>query len=142
MRLHGKVAPSLIIGVLAVLILAGCGAAASGSGAKSATSPPAAGGGSGTGGGSVAIHNFAFTPQILTVKVGTTVTWTNNDSAPHTVTSASSMSTSATRTGLFDSGTLNPGQTFSFTFTKPGTYFYECTIHFAMPSMHAKVVVK
>ena len=52
------------------------------------------------------------------------------------------MSTSATRTGLFDSGTLNPGQTFSFTFAKPGTYFYECTIHFAMPSMHAKVVVK
>ena len=118
-----------------LLIAAGCGSTSS---ASTTTPTPA----STTSATNVTIQNFAFTPQTLTVKVGTTVTWTNNDSAPHTVTSASSMSTSATRTGLFDSGTLNPGQTFSFTFAKPGTYFYECTIHFAMPSMHAKVVVK
>ena len=52
------------------------------------------------------------------------------------------MSTSAATTSLFDSGTLNQGGSFSFTFAKAGTYFYECTIHKSLPAMHARVVVK
>ena len=90
----------------------------------------------------MAIQNFTFAPQTLTVKAGTKVTWTNHDSTPHTVTSTNGPSTSASPTGLFDSGQLASGATFSFTFTKAGTYYYECTIHASMASMHAMVVVK
>ena len=77
----------------------------------------------------VTIHNFAFGPQVVTVKAGTTVHWTNNDTEAHTVTSD---------TGAFKSPVLQPGAGYSFTFTKPGTYSYYCTIH---PFMKAKVVV-
>ncbi len=78
---------------------------------------------------SVAIHNFAFGPQVVTVKAGATVHWTNNDTEAHTVTSD---------TGAFSSPVLQPGAGYSFTFTKPGTYSYHCTIH---PFMTAKVMV-
>src|SRR6516225_10010166 len=66
-------------------------------------------------GNSVTIMNFAFSPASLTVKTGTKVTWTNNDSITHTVTADQ---------GAFDSGDLSPGNSFSFTFTKAGTYSY------------------
>ncbi len=69
---------------------------------------------------SVQIQDFAFGPGTLTVAVGDTVTWTNSDSAPHTTTSES---------GAFDSGNLDAGQSFSFTFTTPGTYVYRCDYH-------------
>ena len=66
----------------------------------------------------------------LMVELGATVTWTNNDQAmPHTVTAVD---------GSFDSGQLSPGQTFSFTFDKPGEFEYYCTLH---PWMRAKVEV-
>jgi plastocyanin len=78
---------------------------------------------------SVTIHNFAFGPQVVTVKAGTTVHWTNNDTEAHTVTSD---------TGAFNSPVMQPGAGYSFTFTKLGTYSYHCTIH---PFMTAKVVV-
>jgi plastocyanin len=68
----------------------------------------------------VTIQNFAFDPSNLTVKTGTTVTWTNLDSVNHTVTSD---------TGLFDSGELGKGSTFSFTFDKAGVYTYYCIPH-------------
>ena len=77
----------------------------------------------------IAIHNFAFGPQIVTVKLGTTVHWTNQDSEAHTVTSD---------TGTFNSPVLQPGADYSFRFTKPGAYSYHCTIH---PFMTGKVVV-
>jgi plastocyanin len=77
----------------------------------------------------VNIDNFAFAPATLTVKVGTTVTWTNHDEEPHTVTSAD--------TTLHSPG-LGTGATYSFTFTKAGTVDYVCSIH---PSMHGTVVV-
>lgn len=77
----------------------------------------------------VTIHNFAFGPQIVTVKPGVTVHWTNRDSEAHTVTSDA---------GAFNSSVLQPGASFSFTFTKPGTYSYHCSIH---PFMTGKVVV-
>jgi plastocyanin len=81
-------------------------------------------------GNSVSIANFAFSPTSLTVKVGTKVSWTNNDTVTHTVTA---------NKGAFNSGPLAPGSTFSFTFTKAGTYSYHCNIH---PSMMATIVVQ
>ena len=77
----------------------------------------------------VSIKNFAFNPPNTTVSAGTTVTWVNNDQAPHTATA---------NDGAFDSGTLQPGQSYSFTFDKPGTYAYHCNIH---PDMSATVTV-
>lgn len=77
----------------------------------------------------VSIKNFAFDKNTITVKVGTKVKWTNNDSAPHTITSDS---------GAFDSGNINNGQSFEFTFDKAGTYAYHCAIH---PTMKATVTV-
>lgn len=77
----------------------------------------------------VVIENFAFGPALLTVKKGAMVTWTNKDSAPHTVTSDG---------GTFASNTLANGQSFSFTFNQAGTFSYYCAVH---PSMTATVVV-
>jgi plastocyanin len=91
---------------------------------------------------SVQIRDFAFTPQTLTVKRWTRVTWTNQDAFDHTVTAVDSPDINATPTGLFASGLLPQGGVFRFTFTKPGTYFYECRIHFMDPAMHAQVVVE
>ncbi len=79
---------------------------------------------------SVTIKNFSFSPATLTVKSGTKVTWTNNDTAPHTVTSDSG--------NQLNSSTLSPGQSFSYTFTDAGTIDYHCAIH---PSMKGTVVV-
>ncbi|RME88605.1 MAG: hypothetical protein D6770_06610, partial [Anaerolineae bacterium] len=78
---------------------------------------------------SVTIQNFAFSPSSLEIKVGTTVTWTNMDSAPHTVTADD---------GSFDSGTLRNGDSFSFTFNEAGTFAYHCSIH---PYMTASITV-
>lgn len=79
--------------------------------------------------------SFGFVPASITVKVGTTVVWTNKTSAPHTVTSDDGKT--------FDSGINTPiaanGGTFSFTFTKAGTYTYHCQIH---PFMTATVIVQ
>lgn len=77
----------------------------------------------------VQIVNFAYSPANIQVKAGTTVTWSNQDTAPHTVTF---------RNGMKDSGVLQKGQTFSYTFTTPGTYQYYCTVH---PYMVATVTV-
>lgn len=72
---------------------------------------------------------FAFRPKTLKIHVGTTVVWTNTTQAPHTVTSD---------TGVFDSGVISPGGTFSFTFMQTGTFAYHCNIH---PFMKATVIV-
>lgn len=77
----------------------------------------------------VTIRNFAFGPQVVTVKAGSSVYWRNMDSEAHTVTSD---------TGAFNSRVLQPGVGYSFTFTRPGTYSYHCSIH---PFMTGKVVV-
>jgi LysM repeat protein len=82
-----------------------------------------------SGGATVAVsmQNIAFNPASLTVHVGTTVVWTNNESdgIQHTVTSGAPGAPS----GVFDSGTLNPGQSFRFTFNSTGTFAYYCRIH-------------
>jgi plastocyanin len=77
----------------------------------------------------VSIKDFAFDPPNATVAPGTTVTWVNNDQVPHTATA---------NDGAFDSGTLQPGQSYSFTVGKPGTYAYHCNIH---PDMTATVTM-
>jgi plastocyanin len=78
----------------------------------------------------VKIDNFVFGPQTITVPVGSTVTWTNKDDIPHT---------SVSTEGVFKSKVLDTDEKFSYTFTKPGTYPYYCTIH---PKMTGKVVVQ
>lgn len=78
----------------------------------------------------VKIDNFSFGPATLTVVAGTTVTWTNRDDIPHTVVSDDK---------VFKSKVLDTDEKFSFTFTKPGTYPYFCSIH---PKMTGKVVVQ
>ncbi|MGV7214567.1 cupredoxin domain-containing protein [Bradyrhizobium sp. UFLA05-112] len=67
----------------------------------------------------VHIDNFTFQPAELTVKTGTTITWTNRDDIPHTIVSA----------GKFRSKTLDTEDKFSFTFTAAGDYKYFCSLH-------------
>lgn len=74
------------------------------------------------------IANFAFKPGKLTVARGTTVTFSNSDSAPHT----------ATRRGSFDTGRIGAGGSKSVKFSRRGTFSYLCSIH---PSMRGKIVV-
>ena len=81
--------------------------------------------------GAVSIDNFTFTPQTLTVKAGTTVTWTNRDDIPHTVASASN--------AFAKSKALDTDDSYSFTFTTPRTYQYFCYIH---PRMVGSIVVE
>jgi plastocyanin len=83
--------------------------------------------GSASGDGAVRIVDFSFQPTTLTVTPGTIVTWTNEDSAPHTATGHA-----------FDTGRLNKGDSGSVTFETPGEYDYICTYH---PSMEGTVVV-
>ena len=79
---------------------------------------------------SVSIQNFAFNSANVTVTPGTTVTWTNNDGASHTVTDDS---------GAFESQTLNEGQSYSHAFNTAGFFHYHCAFH---PSMVGTVTVK
>jgi plastocyanin len=78
----------------------------------------------------VKIDNFSFGPATLTVSAGTTVTWTNRDDIPHTVVSDDK---------VFKSKVLDTEEAFSYTFSKPGTYPYFCSVH---PKMTGKVVVQ
>jgi plastocyanin len=77
----------------------------------------------------VGIQNYVFRPGTMTVPVGATVTWTNNDPFAHTTSSDS---------GVWDSGPLNPGASFSHTFTTAGVFSYHCHIH---PFMQGTIVV-
>ncbi len=91
-------------------------------------------GGSGTNAtatNSVSIDNFAFSPASVTVKKGTAVTWTNEDSVAHTVTETDGQSGP-------NSGSLATGKTYSFTYNTAGTFKYHCAIH---PEMTGTVTV-
>jgi plastocyanin len=81
--------------------------------------------------GAVSIDNFTFGPQSLTVKAGTTVTWTNKDDIPHGIASANN--------GFAKSKALDTDDSYSFTFTTPGTYQYFCYVH---PHMTGTIVVQ
>ncbi len=76
----------------------------------------------------VSIGDFKFEPADITVAVGTTVTWTNNNTQPHTATSA----------GNFDTGAIQPGASMTVTFDKAGTFSYICSFH---PFMTGSVTV-
>jgi predicted lipoprotein with Yx(FWY)xxD motif/plastocyanin len=81
------------------------------------------------GGEQVRIANFAYAPATVSLTAGATVSWTNDDSAPHTVTADD---------GSFDSGTIAPGGTFEHTFTTPTSVTYVCTLH---PAMTGSIIV-
>ena len=83
-----------------------------------------------TAGVGVEIDNFVFSPGRLTVKAGTTVTWTNRDDIPHTV---------AATTRAFKSKAMDTDESFSFTFSTPGEYPYFCSLH---PHMTGTIVVE
>ena len=78
----------------------------------------------------VTIDNFSFSPATVTVPAGTTIRWTNRDDIPHTVVSNDK---------VFKSKVLDTDEAFAYTFSKPGTYSYFCSIH---PKMVGKVVVQ
>ena len=84
----------------------------------------------------VEIVNFAYEQPDITVSVGTTVTFTNLDAAPHTVTAGTDADPMA---DVFDSGLLQQGESFTFTFEEPGTYVYFCDRH---PPMEGSVTVE
>jgi len=79
----------------------------------------------------VKIDNFAFSPNELKVPAGTTVEWVNRDDIPHTVVSDDK--------STFKSKALDTDDKFSYTFTKPGTYSYFCSVH---PKMTGKIIVQ
>jgi plastocyanin len=79
----------------------------------------------------VSIDNFSFGPQTLTVKAGTTVTWTNKDDIPHGIASSNS--------AFKKSQALDTDESYSFTFTTAGTYQYFCYLH---PHMVGSIVVE
>ncbi len=118
----------LFIGLVAIAVLvSGCYQPSPGAN-TTATQP--GGATPSAAGATVDIKNFAFNPVTVTVSTGQTVTWTNMDSVSHTITST---------TGVFNSGPISPGKTFSYTFNSAGTFEYSCTIH---PSMqHGNVIV-
>jgi plastocyanin len=120
------VGPLLLVAAVAIIAAScnGSGPSAYGAPASTAATTTAA-----TATNAATIKGFSFQPEVLKVKVGAQVTWTNDDTVAHTVTAD---------TTSFASGNLQPGGSFSFTFTRPGTYAYHCSIH---PSMHGSVVV-
>jgi plastocyanin len=118
---------SLLLPAAVAISAAACnssGPAAYGAPASTAATTTAA-----TATNAATIRGFSFQPDVLKAKVGVKVTWTNDDTVAHTVTAD---------TNSFASDHLQPGGSFSFTFTRPGTYTYHCSIH---PSMHGSVVV-
>ncbi|HKW74637.1 MAG TPA: cupredoxin family copper-binding protein [Terriglobales bacterium] len=78
----------------------------------------------------IKIDNFSFAPLKVSVRAGTTVQWTNRDDIPHTVVSEDN--------ATFKSQVLDTDQEFTYTFRKPGTYRYYCSLH---PRMAAEIVV-
>lgn len=120
--LDRKLLVLVIFGILGIVAVSGCTSYnnSTGNTSNSSTNMP----------NMVTIQNFAFNPATTTVKAGTKVTWTNEDSTTHHVVSDN---------GVFDSGALNNGQSYSFTFNKTGSYPYHCSIH---PSMTGNIVVQ
>lgn len=118
------------LAIVAVLAIAGCGSSGATPEAVIATttasSDPASVPASGAQAvDAISIKGFAFEPDELSVAVGTTVTWVNDEDSLHTVTSG----TPASPSGLFDSGEIDTGVEFPYTFTDEGTYPFFCSRH-------------
>jgi len=119
--------------IVAVLATAGCSSSSSpsSSSAPAATTTPPSGTASvSIPSGARSLTTTAFGANPLVVTVGSTVTWTNNDSIAHD---------SVADGGMWNSGILSPGQSFPFKFTTAGTFTYKCTIH---PNMVGTVTVQ
>jgi plastocyanin len=118
----------IAIGSVLIIVLAGD---ASGGGSSASMGMASAKGGAGSAAGAVKIdiRDFKYVPETVAVRAGSRVTWVNDDMAPHTVTAA----------GVFDTGTLQKGDSKALTLSKPGSYAYVCEFH---PFMKATVVVK
>ena len=112
---------SLGIASVAILILMAAGARVSRAAMAQDTKPAET---------AVKIDNFIFSPNPITVVAGTTVRWSNQDDIPHNIVSDDKS---------FKSKALDTDETFTYTFTKPGTYTYFCSIH---PKMTGKIVVQ
>ncbi len=106
-----------------MLVVTGCGGSSTAT-TTVGTTP------SSTGGPQVIMKNIAFVPATLTIKVGQTVTWVNQDSVQHDV---------VANKGEFKSPLFGQGGTFSHTFTTAGTYAYRCSIH---PNMLGTIIVQ
>lgn len=139
--------PVLAFSLFALLALSACASSTGGTAAPAATAPtpapagsapagsPAAGGGGCTtsseeGAAQVGIENFTFSPGDVTAAVGETITWTNEDSAPHTATLDD---------GACDTGNIAQGSTAGLVFDAAGTYPYHCTIH---PNMKGTITIQ
>jgi plastocyanin len=132
----------MLLALLAALLLGACGTTSSAAPAAPTSAPPTARASppatagiptqaeAPAGGPRVEIGNFTFTPNVLTVPVGTTVTWINRDDIPHTVTA---------KDHSFTSSGLDTDDSFAHQFTVAGTYAYYCTIH---ATMTATIIVR
>ncbi|MCL1600016.1 MAG: cupredoxin family copper-binding protein [Actinomycetia bacterium] len=108
--------------VAGMLLIAACSSSSTGTSAAEASDVGA--------NESISIEDFAFGPDGITISVGDTITWTNDESGVgHTTTSDD---------GVWDSKLLNPGDTFERTLNETGTFSYFCSIH---PSMTASITV-
>ena len=126
-------ARSPLVVLLALAAVAGGVAAGCGGDDDDPATPAAAmaqGGGGGASTDLVAIADFAFDPETVTVDAGTKLTWTNDDEAPHTATADD---------GSFDTGTLKLDDTGAVAIDQPGTYTYYCRFH---PFMKGTVEVR
>ncbi|MFJ7999282.1 cupredoxin family copper-binding protein [Streptomyces sp. NPDC096310] len=123
-----RAAPAVALAAVLVATLVGCSGGGGGGTSSASPSPPASAGGSAR----VTIDNFAYAPSALTVAPGSKVTVVNKDSVAHTLT--------ATAGKAFDTGTIGPGKTATFTApSKAGAYPYICTIH---PFMKGTLTVR
>lgn len=113
---------SLLVGTAAVIVLLGAGCSKPANTTENTNAASATNTSTGVT-QAVSITNFSFSPGTLTVTKGTTVTWTNNDTTPHTVTGSN---------GGPSSSTLNSGDSYSFTFDTVGSFSYQCNFHGTM----------
>jgi plastocyanin len=116
---------AFLAAVLAAVLVSGCTQSYGGN--PGGNPPPS--------GNAVNIQGFAFSPQTITVSVGSTVTWTNLDSATHQIAADPGQPDIAD----LSSPSINPGGMYSYTFQKAGSWTYHCSIH---PSMKGNVIVQ
>jgi plastocyanin len=127
-RPRSIILPALVaVVVAAAVLLAGCGSGSSTSAGGSSTGAGGSATSTGTGAAPLSGHvkidisNFMYSPAVLKVEVGSTITITNEDEVEHTATSNTE--------GVFNTGTLNKGQSMSFKLNKVGTFSYHCSFH-------------
>lgn len=116
--------------IVVVVVIVASGGDDEGPAGAGAAAPPAA-----TRVDRVVVDDFEFMPAAITVPAGTTITWDNRDSAPHTASSG----TSPSGDGVFDTDTFEEEESATVTVDEPGTYAYFCKLH---PFMKATVTVE